>query len=311
MSLPHGQSERGRKMPFYFWLCFCLPISIQGGSSLNYTLAPEVVDYGGQRGTSTNYTLNPSAMPGGHGASASYVLRSGFAGQLSDAMATSLELSASALTVNEGGTRQLSGTLIFDDLSTQPLAASSITWTIQSGPLTSISIHGLAAADTVYQDTAAVAQGTYQSLTDTLTLTVLDTFPDNFGTYAADAIADDWQVQYFGLPPNALAGPAADPDYDGQDNLFEFTAGVLPDDATSFFRINIEPVDGQPLQKRILFFPRLIDRSYIVQTSTTLLPLSWQTLSSITTSDAGNLRTVTDTSATGGEKFYRVRITRP
>jgi hypothetical protein len=287
-----------------------LSTSLQAGSSANYTLAPDALDHGGQRGTSTNYTLNPSAMPGGQGTSAAYTLRSGFAGQLADAIATTLELSASPLTVNESATRQLSGTLIFDDLSSQPLAASSITWSVQSGPLAGISSHGLATAATVYQDSTAIAQGTYQSLTDTITLTVLNTLPDNFGTYAADGIDDDWQVQYFGLN-NPNAGPTFDPDFDGQNNLFEFTAGIVPTNANSYFRIEAASVPGQPNQKRIIFSPRFNDRTYTVQTGTTLLAPSWLPLTTFTTSDAATVRTVTDTSGTGVRKFYRVEITRP
>jgi hypothetical protein len=284
--------------------------SLQAGSSANYTLAPEALDHGGQRGTSTNYTLNSSAMPGGHGSSAAYTLRSGFAGQLADAIATALELSASPLTVNEGSTRQLSATLIFDDLSTQPLNAASITWSVQSGPLASISASGLATAAPVYQDSAAIAQGSYQSFTDTITLTVLNSLPDNFGAYAADGIDDDWQVQYFGLD-NADAAPDADPDFDGQNNLFEFTAGLVPTSASSFFRVQATSVPGLPSQKRILFSPRFDDRTYTVQTSLSLLASGWQTLTTFTISDAATVRTVTDTQATEPRKFYRVQITRP
>lgn len=297
---------------FVILLASTLPLpSLQAGSSANYTLAPEALDHGGQRGTSTNYTLNPSAMPGGHGTSAAYTLRTGFVGQLADAIATALELNATPLTVNESATRQLSGTLIFDDLSTQPLDATSITWSVQSGPLSGISTNGLATAAAVYQDSAAIAQGTYQSLTDTITLTVLNTLPDNFGSYAADGIHDDWQVQYFGLPPNSNAAPTFDPDFDGQNNLFEFTAGIVPTNANSYFRIEAASVPGQPNQKRIIFSPRFNDRTYTVQTGTTLLAPSWLPLTTFTTSDAATVRTVTDTSATGARKFYRVEITRP
>jgi hypothetical protein len=285
--------------------------SLQAGSSTNYTLAPEALDHGGQRGTSTNYTLNSSAMPGGQGTSAAYTLRSGFAGQLADAIATALELSASPLTVNEGSTRQLAATLIFDDLSTQSLAASSITWSVQSGLLASISASGLATAAAVFQDSPAVVQGTYQNLTSTLSLTVLNTLPDNFGAYAADGIDDDWQVLYFNLPPNPQAAPGADPDGDGQSNLFEFTAGLIPTSAASTFVIQALPVTGQPAQMRIVFSPRLAGRSYTVQTSTTLLAPSWLPLTTFTISDDGTIRTVTDTSTLGIRKFYRVQITRP
>jgi len=285
--------------------------SLQAGSSANYTLDPSAIDHGGLRGTSTNYTLNPSAMPGGHGTSAAYTLRTGFAGQLADAIATAIDLSASPLTLNEGSTRQISATLIFDDLSTQPLAATSVSWSIQSGPLSSISTSGLVTAAAVYQDTAAIVQGTYQTLTDTLNLTVLNSAPDNFGTYAADGIDDDWQVLYFNLPPNPNAAPGADPDFDGQDNLFEFTAGVVPTNANSYFRIEAASVPGQPSQKRVIFSPRFSDRTYTVQTSLTLLVPSWLPLTTFTTSDAATVRTVTDTSASGARKFYRVEITRP
>lgn len=288
-----------------------LPQTSWAGSSANYTLAPDALDHGGLRGTSASYTLNASHMPGNHATSTTYTLRTGFAGQLADAIATAIDLTASPLTVNEAGTRQITATLIFDDLSTQPLAGESVSWNIQSGPIASIGTSGLVTAATVYQDTDAVIQGTCQGLTDTLSLTVLNTSPDNFGSYAADGIDDDWQVLHFNLPPNPNAAPGADPDYDGQSNLFEFTAGVIPTSGTSRFLVQAMPVTGQPGQKKIAFSPRFDTRTYSVQTSTTLQPVSWLPLTSLTTSDAGAVRTVTDTSATGTRKFYRVQITRP
>lgn len=281
------------------------------GTSTNYTLDPSAINHGGLRGTSSNYTLDPSTMPGSYGLSSSYTDRTGFAGQLADAIATAIELTASPLTLAEGSTRQISATLIFDDLSTQALATTSVSWNIQTGPLSSLSSSGLATAAVVYQDSPAVIQGSYQNLTDTLSLTVLNTQPDNFGAYAADGIDDDWQVLHFNLPPNPLAGPGADPDGDGQSNLFEFTAGLIPTSATSTFFIQAQPVLGQPGQMRVIFSPRFAGRSYTVQTSATLLAPSWLPLTTFTTSDVGTVRTVTDTSATGSRKFYRVQITRP
>jgi hypothetical protein len=177
--------------------------------------------------------------------------------------------------------------------------------------LASISASGLATAAAVFQDSPAVVQGTYQNLTSTLSLTVLNTLPDNFGAYAADGIDDDWQVLYFNLPPNPQAAPGADPDGDGQSNLFEFTAGLIPTSAASTFVIQALPVTGQPAQMRIVFSPRLAGRSYTVQTSTTLLAPSWLPLTTFTISDDGTIRTVTDTSTLGIRKFYRVQITRP
>lgn len=286
---------------------FLLVAPALAGTSANYTLDPAALDHGGQRGTTTNYTLNASAMPGGHGTSTDYTLRTGFAGQLADAIAAAIELSATPLTVDEGGTRQLFATLLFDDLSTQPLAASSLTWSVQSGPLVGISTSGLATASAVFQDSVATVQGTYQSLTDTLTLTVLNTQADNFGSYAADGIDDDWQVEFFGLE-NPLAAPGQDPDFDGQINLFEFIAGLNPLDHESYF---VTTITGNASQVNITFSPRFLDRAYVVKTSTTLLPSDWTTLSAPITNDVGQQRTLTDTNVSGSRKFYRVEISRP
>lgn len=292
---------------------FVVAACAQAGTSAHYSLAPDTVDHGGLRATSAHYTFDASAMPGAAGASTKYSLRSGYAGQLSDVVALieiGIELSAPQLTINEGGTLQLSASVLYDDTSTAPLDASSVTWSVQSGPLSGINASGLATAAAVYENTAAVAQGTYQSFTDTLNLTVINTLPDNFASYAADGIDDDWQVLYFNQPPNANAGPLADPDHDGQNNLFEFTAGIVPTDPQSRFVINAASVPGQSLQKNIIFSPRFGSRTYTVETSTSLLSNSWSTLSFFSISDAGQQRTVTDTSATGTRKFYRVKITK-
>lgn len=288
-------------------------ISLQAGSSANYTLAPSTLDHGGLRSTSSSYTHDASAMPGLHGTASSYTLRSGYAGQLMDAVAvaTGIDITATPTTIAEGGTRQLEALLLYDDLSSSALPASSVTWSVQSGPLSSVSSSGVANAALVYQDAAAVVQGTYLSFSDTLSLTVLNTLPDNFGAYAGDQMDDDWQVLYFGLPPNAHAAPNADPDADGQGNLFEFIAGLVPTLTSSRLQVSCVLVPGQPGHKRVVFSPRYTGRTYTVQSTLTLTPASWQSLSSSITTDDGPTRTVTDTNATSSRKLYRVQITKP
>lgn len=104
---------------------FASPLLVSAGTSANYSLAPDTVDEGGLRGVSANYTVNLSATAGGAGASAHYTARTGFAGQLFDgisAAATAITLDASPPSVNEGATRQLSASLLFDDGSTTPLS---------------------------------------------------------------------------------------------------------------------------------------------------------------------------------------------
>jgi hypothetical protein len=74
----------------------------------------------------------------------------------------------------------------------------------------------------------------------------------------------------------------------------------------------MQNVPGQHAQMRLQIAPRLTDRTYVIESSPTLgLSANWQPLTNFTTSDVGNVRTITDLSATGAAKFYRVRITGP
>lgn len=125
----------------------------------------------------------------------------------------------------------------------------------------------------------------------------------------------EWQQQHFddlALNDAGISGNLSDPDGDGHTNYFEFTAGILPTDAQSRFRTQIEPVANQVSRMRLRISPRFTDRSYTVETATTLgLPANWQPLTSFTVSDNGNERTITHTNATGSARFYRVKITKP
>ena len=174
----------------------------------------------------------------------------------------------------------------------------------------SINASGLATGGVVFQNTSATAQGVYLGDTGTLGLTVVNVNLDNFGTYAGDGLDDAWQNQYFGLN-NPLAAPALDPDGDGQANLFEFTAGLTPTDPQSRFSLRLDPVPGQPTQKRAVFSPLVAGRTYTVEFRASLTSGSWQPLTGTTQSDTGNERTVTDPAATGTQKFYRVNVSKP
>lgn len=278
----------------------------RAGESANYSITPQAQASGG-RSTSANYTVDASSAPGGAASSASISHRGGFAGSLYDV--TALDVTASPLTVNEGATRQLAAAAMLDDSSQLVLAPTSVTWSVQSGPLTGISAAGLATAGNVYQNTNAVASGAYQSLTDNLTLNVLNAGTDDFGLYAGDGVADDWQVLYFGVnSPNAA--PLLDPDKDGWINLFEYNAGLIPTDPLAVFHLRMEPVPGQAGQRRIIFRPRLPGRTYTVFSSQIMESGSWSPLSGATVSDTGDERTITDPNAGTGRKFYRVEVQR-
>lgn len=282
-----------------------LVLRLRGGSgrtSANYTISVETIDASGPRTTSAAYT-NDGSLGGITGISSvatpAQTAKAGYLGQLTEV--TALQLAATPTTVSETAPRQLSAAQWLDDDSLTALLATDVTWSVASGPLSSIDTSGLATADVAYQNTAATAQGDYAGASGTLELTVLDSIPDNFGSYAGDNLADDWQFDHFGLD-NPLAAPLLDPDGDGQNHLFEFTAGLIPTNPLSRFLVTIAPVPGQATQKQVVFDPVVAGRSYTVKTSPDLAAASWTTL-------AGN--TSSDTSATAVRKFYKVEIVTP
>ena len=279
-------------------------------SSVNYAITADTVDAAGTRATSANYANAGSAsLIAGISAVAAPAesAKSGYIAQLYDV--AGLLVNSAAPSVNETASLQLAAWQLLDDATFLATDASAVTWGIVTGPISGVSASGFATAGAVFQNTSATVRGTFGGFTGSLNLTVLDSIPDNFGSYAGDGIDDGWQVQYFGQN-NPLAAPALDPDGDGQTNLFEFTAGLIPTDPASAFHLRIAPVPGQPSRRKIIFSPRLDGRTYIVQSRLTLND-PWQPLGSSTQSDNGAERTVTDLNATGGKKFYRVEITRP
>ncbi len=279
-------------------------------SSASYSLTTETADAGGSAATSASYS-NLGSAGGISGISTvnspAQTAKAGYIAQLS-AAAAGLRIVASPGTINEAGTRQLSAEILMDDDSAEPVPANSVTWSVVRGPLTGINSSGLATAGTVFQNSLATVQGLYNGDTGTLGLTVLDSIPDNFGTYSGDGLGDAWQVQYFGQD-NPAAAPTMDPDGDGQNNLFEYTAGLVPTDRASVFTVNLSIPVGQPTQRAVVFTPRLAGRTYTVKTSTTLS--SWTDLTEPAVSDNGTERTVTDINASGPRQFYRVDISLP
>ena len=287
-------------------------------TSANYTITTDTADAGGRRATSASYTNDGSAgliVGVSTVASPSETAKHGYVAQLYEV--GGFTVSASPATVNEGATRQVIGGFLLDDATLLAINAASVAWSAAS-PLT-INASGLATAGIVYQNTMALVQGTYLGSTGSINLTILNVNTDDFGSYAGDGIGDDWQVQYFGLPPNANAGPNIDFDHTGQTNLFKYTAGLNPLDPNSRFVLKIAPVPnpllpGQFLagQKNLIFSPRFADRTYTVFSNSGLATGLFSPLTNPSApSDNGTERTITDLSATGPLKFYRVEITKP
>ncbi len=287
--------------PFFFLLALAL---LPGAA-----FAQSAAVSGQPQATSANYRQDSAIAPDASGlaTSANYSNRSGYVGQLYDV--TALTLAADPASVNERATTELGASATLDDGTHLVPASADVKWSVVSGPVTAIAADGTATAGTVYQDTSATVRGEYSGVSATLAVTVLDLTPDDFGPYAGDGLPDDWQVTNFG-EGSTTAGPTADPDGDGQNNLLEYLAATGPLDRTSVFTVRIEPVSAQLNHKAIVFGPVAAARTYRVLASTDLSAASWADLSGPLTGTTGEL-TFTDTAATGARKFYRVQISQP
>lgn len=279
-------------------------------SSSHYEMPTDSLDSGGAVSTVGTYSHSGS-LGGITGistvSSPVQTAKAGYLGQLYEVVA--LEVSGAA-SVNETASTQLSVAQVLDDDSKLSIPASDATWSVDQGPLTGVNSSGLATTDKVYANTVATAQADYAGLSDTFNLNVLDTVADNYGTYSSDGLGDDWQVEYFG-EDNPLAAPTKDPDGDGQDNQFEYIAGLIPNDPASKFAITITPVADESTQMEVKFGPIVEGRSYVVKANIDLTDDAWHTLTSSSVNTVDVERIVTDLMVDGAMKFYRVEVTGP
>jgi hypothetical protein len=285
---------------------FADPVYAGPRTSANYRVETDIANTCGNRTASASYTNDSSAdvIAGVSTVAApAETAKAGYPGQLAEVI--TVQLAATPPTVNEGGARQLAATATLDDATTTLLPGTEVNWNVVAGPITAISPAGVATAANVSQNTAATVQGSYRSIVGTLGLTIVNVGTDDLGIYASDGIPDTWQVQYFGAG-NPLGAATADVSGTGQNNLFKYLAGLIPTDPASRFVTLMGTATGM---HTITFSPRLPDRSYTVQFSTTLG--GWQTLTGGIIQDHNQVRTVIDPDTTTTRKYYRVQIRYP
>ena len=260
--------------------------------------------------TSAAYTMDASVGSiGGISSAGGDTAKHGYVGQLADV--TSVSVTGTPVSVNETATSQLSGTATMDDATATALSGSDLSWTAPVYPITSINGSGLATASAVYSTTNGTFSGSYLGGSGSGLLTVVDSLPDNFGSYAGDGIPDSWQNQYFGLN-NPNAAPGVDADGTGQNNLFKYVAGLDPTNPASVFVLLIQNVTGQPTQKKLLFNPEVSGRTYTAESRTDLVSGSYVALTGFSGPVTNvNQVTVTDLNATQPNKFYRIHISLP
>jgi hypothetical protein len=288
-----------------------LGASAASRSSASYSVPADSADAGGRPATSASYASHGCiGGVGGIGTvvAPAQIAKHGYMGQLYEV--SGLALGANPTTVDEGASRQLTARAMLDDATSINLGAATVSWSVVSGPINGISAAGLATAGSVYEHTPATVHGSFQSRVATLGLLVRNVGNDDYGMYAGDGLDDAWQVAQFGHN-NPNAGPGGDPDGDGQNTGYEYVAGTLPLDGTSYFQLWIESVPGQPTHRNLVFSPRVSGRTYVPEFTLDLGSGIFDKLDGFSTTDIGPTRTITDVNATEPTKLYRVRITMP
>ena len=218
---------------------------------------------------------------------------------------TSLIILVTDTNLPERASTRPNAVVVMDDETQLRLDRGDLDWGVFYGPL-SAHTWGWVIAEVVYEDTPACLFGRWQSLTGSVNMRVLDTIPDNYGSYAGDGLPDDWQVTYFGLD-NTNAMPNADPFGHGQDNRFKYVAGLNPTNPNDRFEFTI----GQgPRGPEISMNPRFSSRGYEIQYQTHLGETNWQTLTEALVEDNGLTRTLVDTNSPR-MRHYRVVISKP
>ncbi len=279
-------------------------------SSAHYSIVTDSMDSAGTRAAGDHYT-NDASLGGITGltsasaqeeGAADLAARAGYIGQLYEPAA--LSLAAPGAAIAENGTLPLHATITLDDDTATLLPPAEVAWSVRNGPLAGITTGGVASGTPVYQNTPAIARGDHAGFTAFLALTVLDAHRDNFGLYAADGLPDLWQVQHFG-EQNADGAPGMDPDGDGQDNLSEFNACLVPTDPLSHLSISLANAPGGG--HAVSFTPRFAECTYTLLASSDLS--LWEPVNGTITDD-GPLRTIADPQGTAARRFYKVEVHR-
>ena len=226
-----------------------------------------------------------------------------FCGSLVDPKA--LEITSPVTQLGEGQSVQLASRIRCDDGSYWSDGVTAA-WAVVSGPL----LHtggGWVNAQPVYRSSNALVSASGAGLTGEASLLVLNTHLDNFGFYATDGVDDDWQVHYFGLD-NPDGGRGADPDHDGQDNYYEFTAGTRPDSDSDAFELDLRRLAGAI---QVGFGPMTTGRTYRVERVTNLVTEVWAGVTNLQPVAPETMVYLTDTQMVDNLQFYRVQIDHP
>ena len=174
------------------------------GTSADYAIATQSFDAGGSGISSANYAINASvsSVDTTSQSSSSYMVLSGYPGQIYNAVG--LAVAAPASIVDEGLEFQLSAVEQLDDGTYLEVNPGSVSWSVLTGPVSSVSGAGVATAGTASQNTAASVQGSYGGFNNTVNLTVI---PLAISTGSSEQAAITGQPFSFTISPAGSEGP--------------------------------------------------------------------------------------------------------
>jgi hypothetical protein len=119
-----------------------------------------------------------------------------------------------------------------------------------------------------------------------------------------DGIPDSWRLRWFGTVNNVLSVSNACPSGDGVSNWQKFVAGVDPNTANDFPKLNSKsPVPSG--STTAIHWPSVAGKQYVILRATTLFGTPWTVLST-NTGTGGDMEF--DDNNASNTKFYRVQI---
>jgi hypothetical protein len=275
-------------------------------SSPGYLMETDTYDAGGMLCALAGSHKMESSLGGGtaHGRpkSLTHFLRSGFVAQLYEFVGLSI---TSAGNPNEQQPVQLYATALTNSGDQLQGLEGVVSWIPPAWPLAFIQPSGLAWTQSVYQNTQGTASAVWRGVVGSGTFWVINNNADNYMSYGADGLPDDWQIDHFGLPPNSDAGPAQNPDHDPDPNEDEWMTGHDPNDPADFFRFVITGRNGTTATFEL---DQVIPGRVYLLKGNDDLDASWST---IAIEEPGALihdYVMQDTAATEDREFYKVIV---
>lgn len=122
-----------------------------------------------------------------------------------------------------------------------------------------------------------------------------------------DGLPDEWETSH-GLDPNNSGDALADNDGDGHNNMQEFLAGTLPQDASSVFRVLHVEIQGDSIA---IEFSTVVGKRYAVQAAPAVSTSSWMDIYDDVQGTGAPVTLSVPVMTDGSIRFLRVQVKTP